>query len=557
VALGIVALVAGTAPLPAAEEVVELPPFEVVSPGKILPPWQYVALENKEVLSRCSTAITREFIEVQSRLTQLLQLMLPAELQVKLSAPQLFILTDQNTTPAAAKEAVQGFSGTSQPPAGGWSAREQAVRFLPNLRLNDVDEVAVYAIVDERNFRSERLVLTMNHVRDVLVRRTPALPSWYTVGVLTLFKDVSFLSDGLEFASYDWVTAQETENLRRDADHPRTLLPMRELFAGPGTGEGSDDGETLRLWRVQSALLVRWALDGDDPARRTGFWKLVAQAAAEPMREAMVQEHLGLSYADLRDRLSDYLPGSLRERLRLRAEKLTPVPPFSLRLASPAEIGRIKGDWERMEIAYVKARYPQYTDKYAQQAHRTLTEAYGKGVRDPELLAVIGLYEIEVGNGVAARSFLEDAAKAKVVRPRVYLELARLRYAEATASLNEGSPRLSTAQANQVLAPLATAWTQAPPLVEAFVLAADVWVRSASVLEQPQWGFLEEGRRLFPGHGILTYYTAVLKLQHGDDACAAALITQGLQLSLTTQTRARFEQLRDLLQRRGSAAAPP
>ena len=553
VAPGVVAVaeVASTA-----EELVELPPFEVVAPGKLLPPWQYVALGHAEVLSRCSSSLTRDFIAAHGRLTQLLQLLLPPDLQVKFACPQIIILTDQTTTPAAAKDAVLGFTPAAGVPPERQTVREKAIRFMPNLRLNDTDAVAIYAIIDTKNFTGDRLMLTTNHVRDVLERRTPPLPVWFIVGLLTLYQDVHYLHDALEFAPLDWVSDAETERLRLDPDYPRTLLPLRDFFAGVGPRDTPDAVAATRLWQVQSALFVRWAMEGDEPARRAGFWKFVARAAGAPVSEAMLQECLGLSYADLRDRLSDTLPGTLRNRLRLRAEKLVPVPPFKLQNATPAEIGRIKGDWERMEIGYVKARHPQFADKYALQAHRTLTEAYEKGARDPRLLGVIGLYECEVGNGAAARSYLEDAARAKVVRPRVYLELARLRYAEAMAGLPGENQRMSAVQANRVLEPLATAWTQAPPLADAFYLAADVWVHSAGVLDRPQFALLDEGRRLFPRHLSLTYYTALLKVLH-DDEGAVALITHGMQTFPTEAVRAKFEQLRDLLQRRGAATPRP
>ncbi len=555
-AWGAVAVGGAAAPAPAGE-VVELPPFEVFAPGKPPPPWQYVALANIEVLSRCSSSLTREFIEAHGRLTQLLQLLLPADLQVKFAAPQIIILTDQTTTPSSSKETVEGFTPAAKAPADGRATRERVVRFMPNLRLNDTDAVAVYAILDSQGFNGERLMLTANHVRDVLERRTPPLPIWYLVGLLTLYQDIHYLHDALEFEPFGWVTPAETERLRIDPEYPRTLLPLRELFAGVGRRDTPDAGEAARLWRMQSALLVRWAMDGDDPARRAGFWNFVRRTATEGASEAALQACLGLSYADLRDRLSDYLPGTLRNRLRLRAAKLVPLPPFTLQLATPNEIGRIKGDWERMEITYVKARHPQYADKYAVQAHRTLTEAYEKGARDPRLLGVIGLYEVEVGNGAAARSYLEDAARAKVVRPRVYLELARLRYAEAMAIPAAGEQRLSATQANRVLEPLSMAWTQLPPLVDTFFLAAEVWARSASSLGKTHFDLLDEGRRLFPNHSALTYYAALLKATHGDEAGAAAEIAAGLQAAPTAASRVKFEQLRDALQRRNPASARP
>jgi hypothetical protein len=543
---------------PAADEVVELPPLEVIAPGKPLPPWQFARIGSMEVLSRCSSGLTREFVETHARLTQLLQQILPAELQVELAAPQIVILTDQTTTPAAARDAVQGFSPSAPPAASGRAAAwDRQVRFVPNLRLNDIDRVAIYAILDSNSFSGDRLMLTANHVRDVLERRTPPLPAWFMVGLLTLYQDVHYLHDALEFGPIDWVTPAETESLRTDPDYPRTLLPMRDFFAGVGARQTPETAALVRLWQVQAALFVRWALEGGDRARRAGFHALVARAAGGKIDEGMVRECLGLGYADLRDRLSDALPGLLRSRLRLRVDKLLPVPPFKLRVATPDEIGRIKGDWERMEIAFVKARHPQYADKYVMQAHRTLTEAYEKGVKDPELLGVVGLFECDIGNGPAARSYLEDAARAKVVRPRVYLELARLRQAEAMSIVAGDNAQLGPLDANRVLEPLATGWAQAPPLSEAYLLAAQVWARSAATLRPQHLALLDEGRRLFPRNLSLTYYTALLKGAHGDAAGAAALIAEGIQQAPTDAMRTNFEQLRTYLQRRAEATARP
>jgi hypothetical protein len=131
-----------------------------------------------------------------------------------------------------------------------------------------------------------------------------------------------------------------------------------------------------------------------------------------------------------------------------------------------------------------------------------------------------------------------------------------LRYAEAAPAAG-GDQRLSAAQANRVLEPLATGWQQAPPLVEAYLLAADVWVHTDRALDPPHFALLEEGRRLFPNHAALTYYTAVLKMVHGDTAGAASLIAHGLQTSPTAASRAKFEQLRTLLERRAAPSVRP
>jgi hypothetical protein len=53
------------------------------------------------------------------------------------------------------------------------------------------------------------------------------------------------------------------------------------------------------------------------------------------------------------------------------------------------------GDFVRCHsvLKVVKAQFPALTQKYLEQARRTLMRAYDRGSRDPRLLAVIGLCE--------------------------------------------------------------------------------------------------------------------------------------------------------------------
>lgn len=129
--------------------------------------------------------------------------------------------------------------------------------------------------------------------------------------------------------------------------------------------------------------------------------------------------------------------------MTLRPASAIKLPPLALRLATDGEIARIKGDWERLEINYVRQRYPDLATKYIEQARRTLLRAYDRNDRDPRLLAVLGLCEVDAGNDAGARDYLETAARLEIVRPRVWLELARLRLADylAAPAVAENSAR--------------------------------------------------------------------------------------------------------------------
>jgi hypothetical protein len=208
------------------------------------------------------------------------------------------------------------------------------------------------------------------------------------------------------------------------------------------------------------------------------------------------------------------------------------------------EIARIKGDWERLEITYVRTHFPTLTTKYVEQARRTLMRAYDGGSRDPQLLAVLGLCEVDAGNDAGARGYLEDAAaRDPALRPRARFELARLRFAAARAPGAGAAPALTAAQAGDVLAPLLAEREQDLLLVEAYTLIADVWAACTEAPTRAQLALLERGVRLFPRHSELVHRTAELNLRHGHTDAARWQVTLGLTLAPDAATRARFEVL--------------
>jgi hypothetical protein len=416
--------------------------------------------------------------------------------------------------------------------------------FLPNLRLWDRDAQALFAVVREREFDPNRVALTPEYVAHILRNRLPALPPWFVSGVLSLYARAKFTEDVLTIEPLDWLSESGSAALKAGPEANRALLPLTEFFAGDLSSNEAAQGEALSLWQAQAALFVRWGVGGRGAPRREALWKFAARAAVEPVTDALFQECFGLDFATAQPQLAAYLPEAIRERLVLRPAQRPRLPDYPLRAANEVEIARIKGDWERLEIGFVKTQFPALTQKYIEQARRTLMRAYDRGSRDPRLLAVIGLCEVDAGNDVAAREYLEDAAaRAKILRPRAGFELARLRFAALRAQRAAAGLGLTSSEANEVLAPLLAAREQEPPLVDIYLLITEVWAASAQAPTREQLAVLEEGVRIFPRHSELVYRTAELNLRHGFTDTARWLITLGVTLAPDDAARTRFEAL--------------
>jgi len=128
-----------------------------------------------------------------------------------------------------------------------------------------------------------------------------------------------------------------------------------------------------------------------------------------------------------------------------------------------------------------------------------------------------------------------------VIRPRAYLELARLRFkAQPTAVNGEFTP----AQVADVLEPLALARRQSPPLPEVYDLIAEVWKKSATPPLPGDLAVVEEGLALFLTEPSSSTEAAVLYADRGDRGRAAKLVANRPEPSRPiTWSAARFSVL--------------
>jgi hypothetical protein len=554
---------AGQPAAPAADDVVTLPPLMVEEKGVALP-WRYLELPGCELLSVCDDATSAEFARRRHRLEELLHVLVPEKFCSRSSVPEAHILFNEETGRARSKEIIAEMvkkegafvapDGTVTPlrrddapvlsDARGWPRppAPPRIRFLPNMRLWDQDATAVFAILQDTT--RGQFTFSPDRVAFLLQQRTPALPEWFIEGTLGLYGRSELRENEIAIEPAIWLSAEESAALGRDPERPRTLLPMEELFSRRRPRDAAEARELDRVWQAQCTLFVRWAVAEKNGARKAALWNFVERLETEPVSEALFREQFGLGFADARDRLSDYLPAAVSRSVTLAAPKSSPLPRLKFRAATDLEVARIRGDWERMEINYVRKRYPAMTEKYVEQARHTLRRAYDRGERDPRLLAILGLTEVDAGNPDGAREFLEAAVRGKVVRPRAYFELAFLRYKALLPDGADDDAKLTDDQARDVLGPLLVARLDHPPLPESYTLMVDVWIRSAAPLTRENLAILNEGVRLFPHVSALVMRAIYLNVTAGQVAPALALAETGLRHARDPAMRERFERVR-------------
>lgn len=465
-------------------QAVELPPI-LVEESISGVPWLYVGTGDLEFLSRCSFGVTRDLAEGWLRGMQLVRALVPDEFLLRMDVPTIFILYSQDIRQTLSAEIRRELQ----------EAQGGAAAIAPSMRLADRDMHASIAYIDEALFNAETMSISPSHVHYLLRNRIPEPPGWLVDGVERTLRSIDHQEPPVTLLPLRWLDPQQGSALASDSSHPRALLPAAELFA-TGAAQASESRHPRRRATrlAQQELFYRWALS--TPATREAFWKLAAHAAENPVTEDFFESVFGLDYSELRDRLSDYLPTAARRMQSIDLGKLPPLPEIKIERASPNQIARLRGEWERLAVNHVQRRLPGAREPYLDQARRTLRRAYDAGDRDPRLLATLGLCEVDAGNDAGAREFLDPATAAGVVRPRAYAEVARLRFAPLRERIAEGKS-LSFAELAPVIGPLRQGVRQAPPLAETYMLLAEAWAACDLSPTAEEFAELENGARLF------------------------------------------------------------
>lgn len=523
-------------------------------------PWIYFAGPDFEILSRGESWKTESAAIRMINDMTLQREIVPSEYWSRVATPIAWIVFDRKPNRGTGATLLPNGVSKLVPPEFNWGPSDwKGVELTGGLSVADSDNLSTVvnwwnlgSLVDRRSEDRARSIGIGLDFR--LQQCVPALPNWFQAGILGPYGlyHIHPLTQRMLLPAALWISKTTTNAIVKAAGKSKTmpeLPPVEGLFRERRLGEA----EPSPAWMAEAALFVRWGIFGvqpNEPSHLPAFERFVDRARVEPVTDAMFRECFGFGFAEMQRRLESYLVRAADEPISLAYNSMAMYPPqrpvLKERNATNAEIARILGNWERMEGNSLKANDPDLSRRYLEEAGKTLLGSYAKGERDPRLLAVIGLYEYDLGATTQARGFLEAATQAGVVQPSAYIDLAQLNLAEAEARASASFGRFSFAQTATVLEPLFAARRQSKLTALGYLLMAEAWAHCS---EKPLAGNLEavrEGVFYYPRNLSLIYSVAKLHAQWDDNRNAAAVIEQGLKFAEADEA-GRFLQLRATL----------
>jgi len=566
-------------------------------------PWRYASFPGFEVLTRASEEKTRWWLDSLQRGMWLQNDLMPKDWLPGSPVPYTVIMdeSDLDGTPFGQPHSqpinlhapvdaltwgqLADKTNLSTEPIGAFDEDTTAI----NTNLYDADtKILSYASIS-----LERLQ-----------RSSPPLPKWLIAGVLG--KNAGILREGFDlFTDPDqgafrwtkswvrkavgpgtlWISLDQTQQLlyriHKEKWPKIELLHLQRLFA-----EDPPPDESLSLWESEAALFARWGLMGpghEDPAMSHAFLELVRRARSEPVTEKVFTECFGFGFEVMEGKLDAFLREVVARPTNVYVDMPINFPRAEMKEATADQIGRILGDWLRMQGDSFHDKDPILSREFLSASGRMLERAYrddnglppdvqpetggtrpaarpqdgsfgapvsmkpfvvaADRIHDPRLLAVYGLFEHDTGNDPKAREFLESAVKQGAMRPRAYVVLAELRYAAAITHPLGADGTISAEQAASVLEPLQSVY-QHPTLPEVFELLAETLNHCGAKPGNREVAMLVEGVARFPRDTDLAYNSAALCARGGYNAEAGQLIDKGLVFAARESTRDYFEQLR-------------
>lgn len=576
-------------------EVVTLDQFTVEA-RRINPhPWRIVAVPGYEILSQCDENQTEAVARHVANSLELARRMMPSGSWGEQTVPLTLILFDFKPTDSIAPFVPKSLEPTDA--AGSFGAVVvDGVKFdIGNGGEGrtggvDVRDSDTYCVVQNRwkapwNWSGGAtgrgpiplgLLSRLNNVE-------PPMPAWFKYGLVgpcgllrirTVRSPESQAYRGMLVAGARWLTDSNTATLvssYKERHSLPILPPIGELFQVERGSKLSPPGE----WpspelMAEAALFVRWGMTpvADEAgasrhgarllnsAHENAFARFLEQSRHKPITEAVFVECFGFGYGEMQSILARYLvtigqePFVLSSHITRGWSPDDPVPP--LRAATADEIGRIIGDWLRMQAGSLSENRLVERDAYLRAAGRVLEHAYRDdndlspsvgllppkdieqrsretmadtkslekaaiiapgNIRDPRLLAVYGLYYFDLGDAASARVLLEATVQAKIPRPAAYIALANLNRAAALAKPAGKNGKFSDRQVSAILAPLRTVIDNWKLDAEGYLLAAQTWSHAEAKPSLADLHVLVDGMRRYPFDSALLCATAELYAQ--------------------------------------------
>ncbi len=509
--------------VPISGEVIELPKFEVTD-SRVLPPpesWRYAQIPGFEILSNASQSATKRFVDDFLLLQMVIDTIMPGLSRGNVPVPTALILCGRGN-------AFEQFLPVDQ----------TETRYGKNsLFFSNPERAAI--VVD---FELAELLLSDNTTEEsdpyrgfyleyfrYLIRRQMSRPppAWFEEGLVQIFAAMDFNRKWITFAQIgDGFGGEKTGDFNRRLSQ-RALIPFRK-FLEPGQTQ-----ERGTFWAAQCYAWVHLCLYGGNQKLQRPFVTYIQSLDTEPATEELFKKCFGKTYKQMEMELRGYIDFTNYKAMQYKAKKgqeLPKPPAIALTEAPDAVVGRVKGEVLRLA-------------GHGEDARMAMIAPYVRGERDPRLLAALGLDEKLAGKDDRARKFLEAAATAKVDRARAYLELGRLRLAEAQAKPAGPKGQLDGAQVTAVLTPLFTARKLPPPQADVYTLIAQTWALSALPPERSHFDAVLEGVRMFPRDVTLVMEATLLAAKRGFRKEAAGLARLGTRVATEPGDQERFRML--------------
>jgi hypothetical protein len=514
-----------------------------------LNPWLYIAAPDYEILSRCDSEQTLAATRHLSDSLALDEDFVPADYLAPLATPMSFIMFNQKPSMAMDAlipntiEASEDFDfGIYHLPtgftAGGRDSSDSDTHCAVQNRWGMAWAWAGGSV--GRGPIPTGLLFKIG-------KCTPALPTWYRFGFIGpcgLLRMVPG-SNSMILAAATWVSMTDTDALLA-ATRKTGTLPVLPPIEGLFTRRSASGSNYLTdwpspPWMAEAALFLRWGIYGGTSHRRA-FEIFVERSRVEPVTEAMFRGCFGFGFAEMQVQMSRYLVEGAQKPVIVgydsfahwRPNNDPQHPPFSnliCREATRAEIARLLGDWERMEGNSNRLSDPALSRLYLKRAGITLNRCYDAGERDPRFLAVLGLYDADVGVEPEARNILEDATKVWVERPAAYVALAQLNFNEAKEHPAVAGGLLSTQQTAAVLRPLFAVRKKARLDGTGYLLIAEAWSRCVEKPSLSNLAALKEGMGLYPLDSALILSAAKVYAHWGYASEAGTIVDHGLKFA--------------------------
>lgn len=396
----------------------------------------------------------------------------------------------------------------------------------------DIDEIPAMATPGIKLDINEQMNRAFLRLR--FAQMNPRPPPWFEEGMIQLFMRMRFNGNQVTFAEIkgmaardNTVEAREVQDFNAELAGKR-LIPFGKFFSVTRDSQ-EYKGAGVGKWAQQCQAFVHYCIYRKGSKLQAAFGKFLEAATKGPVDEAQFRECFKMSYSSMEMEVRNYITYTESDYQLYTFKENTMPPSLEIRNAKDFEVGRLKGEALRLSGKPETGR-------------TELLGPYSRKRTDPDLLAALGLDEINQGTVAKAKTLLETAVKAKVVRPRAYVVLGRL-YMRSWLEGENAGKKFTIEQIRTIEDLAIAARTQYPPMVSVYALLADALMGADGPPSTRQLGLLVEGCKYYPTNLDLVYKTAGLLIVSGDSDSATPLIKYGMQSSKSQQDKERFATL--------------